>query len=153
MQIEIGVDVRMTEHIDNIGKVLRNVAVTEDLPDHRAVLAIDQGVVIGVARAGFCLFHPHFVQQPGHHLVDVLAPVVRMKAENPERKLGHQRFEHRQSGTSPSTHPREGTGAGARRRPSVFPRPCWFGESNPSLVVVTIMRQKGRDLVRHAGPL
>ena len=69
------------EHLDGerihlIGEGLRDMAVTRMLAQARSVLALCQRVVVGLARARFCLFYEQLFQQLCHRAADVLRAVV-----------------------------------------------------------------------------
>ena len=64
-----------------------DVGVAEMAPDHGAVLALDEGVVVGAPRAGLGeLLDVELVEQPGGPVVDVLRAVVCVEAHDPEGK-------------------------------------------------------------------
>ena len=62
-----------------------DVGVAEMAPDHGAVLALDEGVVVGALRAGLGeLLDVELVEQPGGPVVDVLRAVVCVEVHDPE---------------------------------------------------------------------
>jgi len=70
-------------------------AIAEVLAHDAAVLALDQGIVVGLARARLGeLADLQLVEQGGDAMVDVLRAVVGVKAEDGEGKVAEQLFEH-----------------------------------------------------------
>ena len=87
----------LRETVDVGGEALRDVVVTEPPAHDAGVLALDEGVVVGGAGAG--LGEPldaELFEQFGDAVVDVLAAVVRVEAEDAERERQQQAFEQRQ---------------------------------------------------------
>ena len=62
MEVEVGGQDTAGEGVHVLGKASRDMAVTEMLAHGRAVLALDQGVIVGLAGAGFGLFDAEFFQ-------------------------------------------------------------------------------------------
>jgi hypothetical protein len=61
------------------------MAVAEVLAHHRAILAFDQGVIVGASGAGFGEFlDAQLLQEGGDLAVDVFRSVVGVKAEDGE---------------------------------------------------------------------
>ena len=77
-------------------KQLRDVVVAEPLADDVGVLALDQRVVVGAAGAGLGeALDAQLLEQRGDAVVDVLAAVVGVEAEDREREGQQQALEQR----------------------------------------------------------
>ena len=87
VEIQKRVEVLHAEGVEAPGVALRNVRVAKHLAHHRAVLGLGQAVVVASARARARELHAQLLQHCGHAVVDVLAAVVGMKAQDLERKL------------------------------------------------------------------
>ena len=85
------------EAIDVVGEAPRDMVVAEPLAHHVGVLALDQGVVVRAPGAGLGeALDAQLVEQPGDAVVDVLAAVVGVEAEDAEREGPQQALEQRQ---------------------------------------------------------
>ena len=83
--VEVGSEDVAQEVVDEGGVMAGNVVVAEVAPDHRGILALDQGVVVAASRAGLGeLLDMELVQQRGDPVVDVLGAVVGV--ETPDDK-------------------------------------------------------------------
>ena len=78
------------ELVDRFSMLGRDISISHVLPHHRPILTLRQAVIIRMPRTRFGLFHQKLVQQLGHHMIDELAAVVGMKAQDEKRKL----FDH-----------------------------------------------------------
>lgn len=96
MEVDVGVEEIAAEAIHLGGEVLGDMSVAELLANDAAVLAFDQGVVVGVARARAGELDAEFLQQPGHVVIDVLAAAVGVKTQDLEGKAGKELADHRQ---------------------------------------------------------
>jgi hypothetical protein len=63
--------------------------------DHRSIFGFHQSVIVAVPRPAFGLLDQQLVEQLGHGLVDELAAVIGVKAEDAEGKLPQQGGQHR----------------------------------------------------------
>ena len=75
-QVDIGPEVLPVEPVEGRGVLMGNVSVTDMFADHRAVLGLQQPVVVAVPGPGLGLFD----QQLGHRMIDKLATIIRGKA-------------------------------------------------------------------------
>ncbi len=88
------------ERVDLGGERPRNMGVSQTLADHRAVLALDQRVVIAAPRprpGHRADVQP--VQQPHHRMVDELRAVVAVEVDDLERECAEQILQHRNQKT------------------------------------------------------
>ncbi len=90
VEVQERVEVLAAEGVEASCVALRDVRVAEDFAHHRAVLGLGQAVVVTASRSAAGELDAQLVQQRGHPVVDVLAAVVGVEAENLEREL----FEH-----------------------------------------------------------
>jgi hypothetical protein len=97
MEVEIrGKDVQ-GEIVDFGGVAAWDVGVAEVLADDRAVLAFDQGVIVGLAGAGLGEFlDPELVEEPRDLVVDVLGAIVGVEGADGEGKGEDQLFQGRE---------------------------------------------------------
>ena len=96
MKVQVRIEVLFVKGFDRLRLWRCDVAVPHVLSHHRSVLCFRQPIIIGVPRPRFGLFDQQFVQQPGHGVIDKLAAVVGMEAQNAKRELRQHRFQHRQ---------------------------------------------------------
>lgn len=87
MQVQPRVECVLVAHVDGAGIVARNMAVAHIFSDHAGVFALRQGVVVTVSGARFGLLDSELLKQFGHPPINVLAPIVGMKASDDEREL------------------------------------------------------------------
>ena len=85
----------MQKGVEATGVALRDVFVAEDLAHHRAILGLGQAVVVAAARAAARELDAQLLQHRCNAMVDVLAAVVGMKAQDLERKLLEHLHDHR----------------------------------------------------------
>ena len=90
MKVQVWIEVHAVELVDRFSMCGRDVSISHVLPHHRPILTLRQAVVIGMPRTRLGLFHQKLVQQLGHYMIDELAAVIRMKAQDQKRKL----FDH-----------------------------------------------------------
>ncbi len=84
------------ERVDLGGERPRNMGVSQTLANHRAVLALDQRVVIAAPRprpGHRADVQP--VQQFHHRMIDELRAVVAVEVDDPERECTEQILQHR----------------------------------------------------------
>ena len=85
MEVQVGREDGEGEVVDPLGKASGNVAIAQVFAYHRAVLALGQGVVVGLAGARLGEFlDVELVEQFGDAMVDVLGAVVAVEAVDGE---------------------------------------------------------------------
>ncbi len=90
VEVQERVEVLGAVGVEARGVALRDVCKAELLAHHGPVLGLGQAVVVAVARAAAGELDLQLVQHLGHPVVDVLAAVVGVEAQDLEREL----FEH-----------------------------------------------------------
>ena len=96
VEVEIGREDVLGEVVDALGVAAGDVAVAEVLADDRAVLALDEGVVVGVSGSGLGeLVDVEGFEQRGDGAVDVFRAVVGVKAVEGEGEGSEQGAEDR----------------------------------------------------------
>ena len=71
------------------------MGMAQMLAYHRAVLALDQRIVVALPGPALGLFDVQFLQQSGHPLVDELGPVVTVESPDDEGEGLEQLFQRR----------------------------------------------------------
>ncbi len=84
VQVQIGIQVVPAELVDLGGKTLRNVVVAQELAYDRAVLGLDQGVVVRAPGPRLGELGVQLVQHLGHSAIDVFAAVIGMHTQDGE---------------------------------------------------------------------
>jgi len=95
MRVEIGVEVLVIERIDQRGPALGNMAIAKQLPHHSPVFPLGQGIIIGLAGAGFREFNQELAQERGHPPIDIFRAIIRMEATEAERTRREELFQGR----------------------------------------------------------
>ena len=83
----------LIEGIDTRRPALGNVGMAKQLPHHRPILTFDQGVIVGLAGAGFGAFDQEFAEKASHAPIDVFRAMIGMNPPDGERKRGQQLFQ------------------------------------------------------------
>ena len=148
---------------------LRDVRIAEDRAHHGAVPGLGQGVGVAVARVAARALGAQLVEQAGHAVVDVLAAVVGVEAQDADGALlRHLRDDGQQVGFGEGLHrghhlrlrdavkialvhamrrkPGRPSGAGARRRPMVAVRSPRVWVSDPPIPALIV--RGGAELQR-----
>ena len=81
MEVQVGVEVAHVRLVDGGSEALWNMATAEGFSDDHCILDFGQSVVGALAGAGLGLLDAQFLQKPGRGVVDVLAAVVGVKAQ------------------------------------------------------------------------
>ncbi len=76
MEIQIGIEMLTVEGHERVGVAGIDIAVSDVLADHCAILGLHQAVVVGMPRARFGLFGQQLVQQLGDRAIDELTAIV-----------------------------------------------------------------------------
>jgi hypothetical protein len=85
VEVQERVEVLAAAGVEASGMAAVDVLVAELLAHHGPVLRLGQAVVVAVPRAAARELDAQLVQQPRHLVVDVLAAVVGVEAQNLER--------------------------------------------------------------------
>ena len=97
MEVEVGREHRLGEAVDLPGEATGDVGVAEVLAHHRAVLGLDQGVVVGFSSPGLGeRLDVEFFEQGGDPVVDVLRAIVGVEALDGKGEGLDEGLEHRQ---------------------------------------------------------
>ena len=78
------------------GPVAGDRVIAQVLADDAGVLGFRQGVIIAMTRPRLGELDVEFLEERSHAVVDVLRPVIGMKAVNDEGKGGQDRLQHGQ---------------------------------------------------------
>lgn len=93
VEVQRGCEMFLIEGIHERGPTLGNVAMAKEFPDHRPILTFDEGIIVGLAGAGFGEFDEELAQESSHPPIDVFRAIVRMESPDEERKRGQQLFQ------------------------------------------------------------
>ncbi len=94
VEVQERVEVLAAVGVEASGMAAVDVLVAELLAHHGPVLGLGQAVVVAVPRAAARELDAQLVEQSGHLVVDVLAAVVGMKAQDLERELRQHLLDH-----------------------------------------------------------
>ena len=95
VEVEIGVEIFEAILVDSLGVLLGDVCVSEMLADDGTVFRLHEGIVVALARSGFCELDEKLVKEFSDDPVDELRAVVGVESKDFERKLLDQAFQER----------------------------------------------------------
>jgi len=75
VEVQIGIEMRLIEGIDERGPALGNGGMAKDFSHHRPILTFHQGIIIGLVGTGFGEFDQELALESGHPLLIYSEPL------------------------------------------------------------------------------